>query len=935
MRTSAPVTQWRGCLSSIAAQAWADASPTVCGGSLYIIGASTKEPFGAFETTVMDTVRGNDIQSCCEQCATTTGCRAFLFSAQMCQLMEVHGAQPVVAAPDDHEVRAREAQDASGVTVEAPPPDDDGDDDAPASPLPAVAEKSVVATVPAAEEEENEAGLPHEDDASATAATTTTTTAAAALAATAAMAADEAPLEVLAVVDEPLADLLPPPAALDEPVAAAAASTDDDDDAPIALTTSLPAAAATDDADADENALAGELLGEEAAAVATTRPAPRKGGKATPAPTKDLLDALDLSDLDLGDLVAPGGNGGGTVNNAAGAAAAAAVVVAKPKDLLSLVDAVAEEMVNDIVADEANLRAVREEDDALRREEEAEDDALVVDVPPPQADEMAVPDVVDLDSGGVDDLPAPANDDDDGGDDGGGGDEHTIKEDPPPKRKSLVDMVMSGEAPLADARSAAGSAGGALRGSVDDLLASSSAEAEDDGDVLFDPRPAPVQNSALVADKQLSQAKTGGASSSSSSSSALAPLVRVTKAGETLMAQAECAKLAATPISSVLAPGMYNLVIADPFYKAKQKFFGRFRAVSEVHSFISDWQAQYPTPVKGRPWQVDTFTVGRSAEDRPIRAFEFGNARRGRHVFIVAGLRGCDWIGPLAAVHSAVALVGRRRSTQALLDAVRFHVIPLVNVDGYHYSRRKSPTTARHWCDNRRISAGGHGTNLERNWGTDGVNWGFGKKGKDSRKDKLGFQGIVPFSEPEVKAVRDYIQHYVTGAGRAAVVHVRCCVGQVSAAMGERKADKDSNEGAATLAAAMRAAGEGTDYAVVKRPEAFSADNTGQLVDWAYALGADHSYVVELRATNVATHVDRYQITPEPFNALSKELEVSLVAVAQLLLAQEVQGTTPTDFKPKLAASSSSSSSSSSSKSSAKSSSSSSTSKKTASKAHH
>ncbi|KAH9253208.1 hypothetical protein BASA81_008890 [Batrachochytrium salamandrivorans] len=352
------------------------------------------------------------------------------------------------------------------------------------------------------------------------------------------------------------------------------------------------------------------------------------------------------------------------------------------------------------------------------------------------------------------------------------------------------------------------------------------------------------------------------------------------------------AKLSQLPINNILIAGAYSVTLQDPFYTQKNsfKFFGRFRAVSEIHDFMLEFQASQQGSSK---YPVDLVSIGLSAEGKAIKAMEIGNPNRGKHVFVIGGLRGCDWTGPLASVHSIISLMGRRRSTFALLDAVRIHFVPLVNVDGYHYSRRKSPATARHWCDNRRVSGGGHGANLERNFGLPDQTWGFGKQGKEGRKDKLGFQGLDGFSEPETQVVRDYIQHYITGTGRVAVVHVKCCAGTLAPPqpMPSQTANRDLQlivVGSSTLGANLRA--NGNDYTVLHRTEPFGQDNTGQLIDWTYSLGVDHSYAVEIKAFSVATHNDRYQISPEPFMALAKELEIGIVTTTQLLLNQPIQG---------------------------------------------
>jgi hypothetical protein len=43
-----------------------------------------------------------------------------------------------------------------------------------------------------------------------------------------------------------------------------------------------------------------------------------------------------------------------------------------------------------------------------------------------------------------------------------------------------------------------------------------------------------------------------------------------------------------------------------------------------------------------------------------------------------------------------------------------------------------------------------------------------------------GTTGPSTFSEPEVKSLRNMIEHYSTGRGRVSVIHVRCCSGVVS-----------------------------------------------------------------------------------------------------------------------------------------------------------
>ena len=124
-----------------------------------------------------------------------------------------------------------------------------------------------------------------------------------------------------------------------------------------------------------------------------------------------------------------------------------------------------------------------------------------------------------------------------------------------------------------------------------------------------------------------------------------------------------------------------------------------------------------------------------------IKVLQMGNPSRGRHVFVIGALRGCEWVPPMAILHTAMALIGRGEPTLPILEALRFHFIAVPNPDGYEYSHRRSPASARHFCKNRKVAFGTHGVDLERNWGLDGVSWGFGKRGKDGAK-RADFQGM-------------------------------------------------------------------------------------------------------------------------------------------------------------------------------------------------
>ena len=80
---------------------------------------------------------------------------------------------------------------------------------------------------------------------------------------------------------------------------------------------------------------------------------------------------------------------------------------------------------------------------------------------------------------------------------------------------------------------------------------------------------------------------------------------------------------------------------------------------------------------------------------------------------------------------------------------IDFYILPLVNPDGYEYSRTKD----RLWRKNRRRHLGFRGIDLNRNWG-----FKWGGAGISKRPWKEDYAGPKPFSEPETAAVSNFVR---------------------------------------------------------------------------------------------------------------------------------------------------------------------------------
>ncbi len=91
----------------------------------------------------------------------------------------------------------------------------------------------------------------------------------------------------------------------------------------------------------------------------------------------------------------------------------------------------------------------------------------------------------------------------------------------------------------------------------------------------------------------------------------------------------------------------------------------------------------------------------------------------------------------------------------ALLDARDIWIIPMVNPDGAEWDINTGKY--KWWRKNRRNNGNGtYGVDLNRNYG---FKWGTGGSDKDPASDV--YMGTEPFSEPETKTIRDFVEAHL------------------------------------------------------------------------------------------------------------------------------------------------------------------------------
>uniref|UniRef100_A0A182QI44 Peptidase M14 domain-containing protein n=1 Tax=Anopheles farauti TaxID=69004 RepID=A0A182QI44_9DIPT len=173
--------------------------------------------------------------------------------------------------------------------------------------------------------------------------------------------------------------------------------------------------------------------------------------------------------------------------------------------------------------------------------------------------------------------------------------------------------------------------------------------------------------------------------------------------------------------------------------------FEHYWTAQEIDSYLDELASEFPTI-------ATVVNVGTSTEGRRIRALRVskdGIANRPL-VIVEAGLRAREWISPMSAAYIMHEIVEHYYEFEHILNNVNFLIVPLVNPDGYEFSR----TTNRMWVKSRSVNGNGcFGTDLNRNFG---YLWNTVGGSTDPCSDS--FVGTAAFSTPETAALRNLIQ---------------------------------------------------------------------------------------------------------------------------------------------------------------------------------
>ena len=201
------------------------------------------------------------------------------------------------------------------------------------------------------------------------------------------------------------------------------------------------------------------------------------------------------------------------------------------------------------------------------------------------------------------------------------------------------------------------------------------------------------------------------------------------------------------------------------------------------YRLLEDYNAELEQLAKKNPGLVRSFEMPRpSLEGRPIYGVEIAadvKSDDGRPVFYIDGIHHArEWPAAeytMSFAHYLVESFGKRDDVTKVLKQTRVIVVPIVNVDGFVYSRRSPAQNSflgagngfeGYWRKNRRSLTGvtapapepvnpdAYGVDNNRNYP---YLWGDSNGGSSGVHLDQTYRGDAPLSEPENQNVRDIV----------------------------------------------------------------------------------------------------------------------------------------------------------------------------------
>jgi len=176
-------------------------------------------------------------------------------------------------------------------------------------------------------------------------------------------------------------------------------------------------------------------------------------------------------------------------------------------------------------------------------------------------------------------------------------------------------------------------------------------------------------------------------------------------------------------------------------------FYTKYQTLDAIQTYLRNLATEFPN-VKTRTWG----TSGAGADQLGVEVT--GGAGTGKQiVFYFCGEHAREWLPPMFCVYMAEELAigykARQPEIVKFLDKYDFHILPVMNPDGYRYSM----TNDNMWRKSRKANSGSScvGTDLNRNYA---YRWNSG--GSSNNPCSETFMGTAPWDNAETRNLQNY-----------------------------------------------------------------------------------------------------------------------------------------------------------------------------------
>lgn len=181
--------------------------------------------------------------------------------------------------------------------------------------------------------------------------------------------------------------------------------------------------------------------------------------------------------------------------------------------------------------------------------------------------------------------------------------------------------------------------------------------------------------------------------------------------------------------------------------KRDTDFFADFRDLSEIKAYVASL-------VNSNKNICSMINIGKTFEGRDMEVVKIGSKGNNKQaIFIDAGIHAREWVSIPTALYILTNLIqgyGKNADMTKLVDKFDWYILPVINPDGYEFSRKGD----RFWRKNRSKSPRSNclGVDLNRNFG-----FHFGGPGTSTDPCSEIFRGPNAFSEKESQNLRDFL----------------------------------------------------------------------------------------------------------------------------------------------------------------------------------